>query len=158
MKSYSDFIQIVRLWGGKYWVMLVVFVFVLSVILIKRNQERISIVNAYDRESFNKDILVYREKIASLSYLNEVPSLHVSWVKSKIIVNKYKLIVNNNYHVNDIYNGPLLNWSGNISGPTIVLLSAMKELQKTVPVYFYGIRINGDHSEVDFSIVGGEDE
>jgi len=158
MKHYSNFFQLVKFWGIAHWSILMFFVLALSVILVKRNQERISILNSHENESVHQDIFLYREKITELSSLSEVPNLHLSWVKSKVIINKYKLILSQNYHANDIYRGPLLNWSGNISGPTIILLSAMKEMQKKVPAYFYGIRINGDHAEIDFSIVGGGDE
>ena len=146
----------IKRWRFFHWLFIFLTFFISFFVVVKRNNFRNETISIKKNENIASKIDFYEQEIMSLHNLSEVSSIQEHWVFMRVLVDKYKLKLNFNGKDTPLYQGPLLSWSANISGYTPLVLSAMKEVQKNVPAYLYGIKINGVNTSIDFSIIGGE--
>lgn len=109
-------------------------------------------------ESIDQEIKQAGLDVAELSALPELPSVVTSWgkLKNSAITYGYQIKPYGQTDMTDsgLYNGPLKSWSGIAFGPTLLMLAAMKDIQKQIPVFLYEYRIEGEQLFINFSVVG----
>lgn len=109
-------------------------------------------------ESIDQEIKQAGIDSAELSALPELPSVITSWGKLENSAVTYgyqiKPYGQTDLAGSGLYNGPLKSWSGIAFGPTELMLAAMKDIQKQIPVFLYEYRIEGEQLFINFSVVG----
>lgn len=109
-------------------------------------------------ESIDQEIKQAGIDVAELSALPELPTVVTSWGKleSSAMTFGYQIkpYGQTDMAESGLYNGPLKSWSGIAFGPTELMLAAMKDIQKQVPIFLYEYRIEGEQLFINFSVVG----
>lgn len=110
-----------------------------------------------DAETVQAKVDEVRSQIDSIQDVKDLPPLSESWeeVAATSALMRLKLeIIDKGQSQEETYAGPLTAWSGTISGPTLVVLAAVKKLQKDVPVYLYGYSNKEGLLKINISVVG----
>ena len=111
-----------------------------------------------DYESINDDIRFAAADVAELGVIAELPLIEGSWSKVFSAAQQYgfsiKAYTQADAEQLQLYKGPLKSWSGMAKGETLVVLHALRKLQKTAPIFLHEYKIEGDGILINFSVVG----
>ena len=109
-------------------------------------------------ETIDQDIKQAGLDMAELSSQPELPTVVTSWGKleSSSITYGYQIKPYSQTDMAEagLYSGPLKSWSGVAFGPTELMLAAMKDMQRQIPIFLYEYRIEGEQLFINISVVG----
>lgn len=117
-----------------------------------REQGRPSV---YGRENLAAEIQAMKDDISSMSAKDSLESVDSYWLSLFDNADKHGLELKvANVTTDGRYQGPLQSRTGVLEGPTEILLATLYELQKSMPIFLYTIKIEGPNAEVTLSVVG----
>ena len=93
-----------------------------------------------------------------LGQLEVLPPVRNQWNFVAAIARKYGVTIDilGNSPRDNMYNGPLAAWHGELKGSVTAALVAAMEIQKAVPTYLYTFSANGGNATIAFSVLGSE--
>lgn len=110
-----------------------------------------------DYDSIDSDIRIAAADVAELGSIPELPLVPDSWDHVLAAGTTYGFDIKP-FATNDqdvlLYQGPLKSWSGTIRGNKQIVLRAVRQLQKRVPMYLFEYKTEDDEIFLNFSVVG----
>lgn len=108
--------------------------------------------------SIDNDIQIVASDIAEMDSIAELPQVSESWAKlnASAGIHGYSVSPAEASDTEDgtQYHGPLKSWSGVLTGKTEVVLLAIRKLQRSIPVFLYSYKIDGNEATINISVVG----
>ena len=131
-----------------FLVVVVVFHFVRE-----RHHQRTHQIQKLSLPEVNQKIQDLNEKRDALTQLQKMKSLPQNWNKIVATTKLYNLKLETQQH--GFYKGRMEAWHGKISGQAYLVMAALKELQKEIPLYLFEFTLNKRGVMiVDISVVG----
>ena len=143
-------------WGWmQYSVLVLALAFTISEVY-DRHSQRIKPVTQVSIETMEEDIQEFNTMAEQLGQLEKLPPVSQQWSYAAAVTRNFQVMMKPIEKSKSTYRGPLASWSGVLSGQTGQVLAAAKKIQETVPTYLYGFSINGNQSQITFSVLGSE--
>jgi len=145
-------------WSILHWVMIGVVLLISVKEVYERQIKRLAILDSQKLEVVEEDIQEFKTQAERLGQLEVLPPVRNQWNYVAAIAKKYgvKISILGSGPRQDMYNGPLMAWHGELQGSVTAALVSAKEIQKSVPAYLYKFSANGGNATIAFSVLGSE--
>ena len=145
-------------WSILHWVAIAAVLVIAVKEVYQRQVQRLAMLNNQQIEVVEGDIQEFKTQAERLAQLEVLPPVRNQWNFVTAIAKKYGVNINilGSGPRQDMYNGPLMAWHGELTGPVTAALVAAKEIQKTVPTYLYKFSASGGNATIAFSVLGSE--
>lgn len=111
-----------------------------------------------DFDSIEDSISSTKDDVNALAAVTPLPPLTVSWSKlsaaSALHGAEIIYLGNDAGSSQQLYSGPLKNWSGSMVGDKSLVPSLLNRLQSEIPVFVYGYKIDESNATITFTVVG----
>jgi|GEM_PF-4281998 len=136
-------------------IFIVVFLVTLTLagkIIYTNNTARMQTVNQKNLDDIDTKISNITIKNKTLKQTNAVGLVYENWLKIEKIATDYKLQLTSAQTGG--YKGQLNAWHGVLQGNAFLVLSAIKIIQQTTPLFVYEYNLHNEKISVNFSILG----
>lgn len=111
-----------------------------------------------DFETVAGNIASTKDDLNALAAVLPLPPVPDSWAKLAAASSMHgaELVVlsGDNTGVQELYVGPLKNWSGSLIGNKVVIPTLLKRLQAEIPLFIYGYKLDEENVSINFTVVG----
>lgn len=144
-------------WTWLHWLVMLA-VLVLAVKKVYDNQiNRLASLESDQVDVIEENIQEYNTMAERLGQLEVLPPVENQWQYIPAIAGRFGVELKVLESGGDqMYQGPLAAWNGEISGKVGAVLVAALEIQKTVPAFLYQVNIKDGTARLAFSIIGSE--
>lgn len=145
-------------WSWLHWVVIALVLVIAVKEVYQRQVKRLAALDSAQLEVVEEDIQEFKTQAERLGQLEVLPPVRNQWNFVAAIARKYGVTIDilGNGPRDNMYNGPLAAWHGELKGSVTASLVAAMEIQKAVPTYLYTFSANGGNATIAFSVLGSE--